>query len=267
MAFMYRDALQRTILPLIANELLQRLHDKAESSPKSLTPDMVAGASCHGPSPVPSMPSVHANSSSRHNQDGIWRLGLRCSTPGLETLATGVERSGRSASLSSVIRSRSDLFLATAAMLEGSMHGRSHLRRCLSKDLMQAGEQVKAARCDALRLPPRLCPAALLRLASSRTRMNLTGIVVLAWLQSFSVCRLALHTAGGGAVRARTRTSGRDRSRHDREAAETRAAFEWTPPPEPRTWGRILGHIDSELPQVHVRTYVRAASAAFAGDL
>lgn len=161
-----RDALQRTILPLIANELLQHLHDESETSPESMIPDSVASARRHEPSPVPSKHSVSADSSSCHNRDGLWRLGLRAhpSTPGLEALATGVERSGRSAGLSSVIRSRSDLFLATAAMLEGSMHGRSRMRRRLSTDLMQAGEQVKAARCAVVLIRPLLSPATVLHL-------------------------------------------------------------------------------------------------------
>lgn len=269
----YRDALQRTILPLIANELLQRLHFDAEAEAAALIDSSAAaaapataaaaaagdGSSSLDGSPLPARTAGPAASAGRpigaaaavgrgdagafgvspagvHNPfrarqsprlpggpgslaaedtssdaDGsgrqlteAWSALARAGSPAshakhpgghLDSPSShrGLERhSGSHASLRhpsghydtspnmlALLRSRvpsspgldslmrrsrdgsdagggggggfsrrgSDLQLMTAAILEGSVHGRSRMRRHVSSDTTQAMEQIKAARC------------------------------------------------------------------------------------------------------------------------
>ena len=175
-----RDALQRTILPLIANELLQRLqqatgiegsrHAASAVPPHARSP--LPATTSHDPLPqrrsTPGLPAVQESS-----DDGSSANGGRMSSSGLSS-AHG-SRQGPAAAPSShnllaqlrartasfpgldaiagsvhgtMPRTRSDLFLATVAMHEGSVHGRSRMRRGPSTSSVRAMEQIKAARCN-----------------------------------------------------------------------------------------------------------------------
>jgi hypothetical protein len=169
-----RDALQRTILPLIANELLQRLQldTLPEGSQHRRSPDEPVAAALQKQgsqrealertSSYKSNDSSSANGSasdkmrcsngsladlSRHRHGSMTgmldRLRSRAeSSPGLAAIASGCAPAG------SLIRNPSSLFLAATAMHEGSVHGRSRMRRGISRDTIHADEQIKAARYD-----------------------------------------------------------------------------------------------------------------------
>jgi serine/threonine protein kinase len=181
-----RDALQRTILPLIANELLRRLQcDAQPDASSSGSPDGRHASASQDFSPMlasSSLALARTPSSHKSDTDSLAGTGegsgsrnrarvnlggmlshlrervnsspglrdkLRAraeSSPGLEALG-----SARGGPAGTFIRNRSDLFLAATAMHEGSAHGRSRMRRGLSTNTSRAGEQAKAARCDLAR--------------------------------------------------------------------------------------------------------------------
>lgn len=145
-----RDTLQRSILPLIANELLDRLQADAGSKAAAR---ISAGGAVSTASPAAS-PASSARPSSGSLADRSARAGA-ASDAWQDRMRQrpwprpAPHTSDSLGSLPKLLSSRSELLLATAAMHEGSVRGRSRTHRGVSAGMRQADEQVKAARCAA----------------------------------------------------------------------------------------------------------------------